>query len=251
VSTFLSGYGQTGISGALAAHPLTGDIYGLSRTDAIYFPGTAGGAQAANGYQASPPGSSMYDGIVARFTGDLAVPAPDPFSFLPQLNVPLNSLRTSNSVRMTGFVGQAPISISGAPDSTYCISAASNCGCEIFEGAVLVPYVVSANQYVCVSHKSSVTNTPTVSLLQVGTVVASFVVTPGATVAGSTTCSLDIDGSGGAPNAATDGLMLVRAMLGFTGAAVTNGAISGAPPRNTWPLIRDYLNKNCGTNFAP
>jgi hypothetical protein len=62
---------------------------------------------------------------------------------------------------------------------------------------------------------------------------------------------LDLDGSGGAPNAATDGLMLVRAMLGFTGSAVTNGAISGAPPRNTWPLIRDYLNQNCGSSFAP
>ncbi len=251
VSSYLSSYGGTGIVGMLAGHPLTGDIYSVSATSAIYFPGTAGGAQAANGYQASPPGSSMYDGIVARFTGDLAVPAPDPFSFLPQLNVPLNSLRTSSPVRITGFVGKAPVSIAGAPGSRYCVSAANNCGCDMWDGDSSSPYVVSANQYVCVSHHSSMTNAPTVTLLQVGTVVASFVVTPGPTIVGTTTCSLDIDGSGGAPNAATDGLMLVRAMLGFTGTAVTNGAISGTPPRNTWPLIRDYLNQNCGANFAP
>lgn len=66
-----------------------------------------------------------------------------------------------------------------------------------------------------------------------------------------TPCELDLDGSGGPPNAASDGLMLLRAMLGFTGTMVTDGAISGSPPRNTWPLIRDYLNQNCGTNFAP
>jgi hypothetical protein len=64
-------------------------------------------------------------------------------------------------------------------------------------------------------------------------------------------CDLDLDGSGGAPNAVSDGLMLVRAMLGFTGTNVTNGAITGTPPRNSWALIRDYLNQNCGTSFAP
>ena len=45
--------------------------------------------------------------------------------------------------------------------------------------------------------------------------------------------TLDIDGSGGAANGATDGLILLRAMLGFTGTAVTTGAISGTPPRST------------------
>jgi hypothetical protein len=66
-----------------------------------------------------------------------------------------------------------------------------------------------------------------------------------------TACDLDLDGSGGAPNAASDGLMLVRAMLGFTGTDVTNGAVAGSPPRSTWAHIRPYLNANCGTSFAP
>lgn len=63
--------------------------------------------------------------------------------------------------------------------------------------------------------------------------------------------TLDIDGSGGAADGASDGLILLRAMLGFTGTAVTAGAISGTPPRNTWALIRPYLNTNCGTSFLP
>jgi len=45
--------------------------------------------------------------------------------------------------------------------------------------------------------------------------------------------------------------MLVRAMLGFTGTAVTNGAIIGNPPRNMWALIQQYLSVNCGSNFLP
>jgi hypothetical protein len=64
-------------------------------------------------------------------------------------------------------------------------------------------------------------------------------------------CDLDLDGSGGSPNAMTDGLMLLRALLGLTGSSVTSGAIIGAPPRNTWPLIRQYLNDRCGTAFLP
>ena len=50
---------------------------------------------------------------------------------------------------------------------------------------------------------------------------------------------------------ATDIVIHARAALGFTGAQVTNGAITGTPPRNTWPLIRAYLNAHCGTNYAP
>jgi hypothetical protein len=46
-------------------------------------------------------------------------------------------------------------------------------------------------------------------------------------------------------------LMLSRAARGLTGTAVTNGAIVGTPPRNTWALIRAYLNSRCNTNYAP
>lgn len=64
-------------------------------------------------------------------------------------------------------------------------------------------------------------------------------------------CTLDIDGNNSI-DALTDGLLLVRAMFGLTGTAVTNNAIGGgSPTRNTWTLIRTYLNGSCGSSFAP
>ena len=62
--------------------------------------------------------------------------------------------------------------------------------------------------------------------------------------------SLRLDGSGNAPTALSDGLMLVRAMVGVTGIGVTTLAIAGTPPRNTWTLIRQHLNGTCGGAFA-
>lgn len=57
---------------------------------------------------------------------------------------------------------------------------------------------------------------------------------------------LDIDGNG-THDAATDGLLLLRALFGFTGTAVTNDALGAEPrTRNDWAAIRSYLNTTCG-----
>ena len=63
-------------------------------------------------------------------------------------------------------------------------------------------------------------------------------------------CLPDVDGNTFVAGA-TDGLMLARAMAGFTGTAVTSGGLGSNPGRNTWTPIRSYLNANCGTSFAP
>jgi len=63
-------------------------------------------------------------------------------------------------------------------------------------------------------------------------------------------CSLGVDANG-TVDALTDGLMLIRAMFGLTGTTVTNNAIGPGAQRNTWTLIRNYLNGTCGANFAP
>ncbi len=55
--------------------------------------------------------------------------------------------------------------------------------------------------------------------------------------------ALNIDGSGNA-NAATDGVLLLRAMFGLTGSAVTSGITT-----RTWADIRTYLNTQCGGSF--
>jgi hypothetical protein len=60
---------------------------------------------------------------------------------------------------------------------------------------------------------------------------------------------LDLDDDG-AVNASTDGLMLLRAMLGLRGDAVTQGALGAIPRgRSDWGSIRMHLNSVCGTAF--
>jgi hypothetical protein len=65
----------------------------------------------------------------------------------------------------------------------------------------------------------------------------------------STPCSLDVDGNS-AVDALTDGLLLMRAMFGLTGSAVTQGAVAGNGTRKDWASIRGFLNNQCGGNFA-
>jgi len=61
------------------------------------------------------------------------------------------------------------------------------------------------------------------------------------------TCNMDIDGDGQVL-ATTDGLMLIRAMMGMTGTAVSGAAVVGSP-RSDWPTIRAFLVNACGMNL--
>ena len=63
-------------------------------------------------------------------------------------------------------------------------------------------------------------------------------------------CTLDLDGNG-TLDALTDGLLLIRALFGLTGTTATAGAIGPSPTRSDWTAIRNYLNANCGSGFAP
>ena len=58
-----------------------------------------------------------------------------------------------------------------------------------------------------------------------------------------------VDGDN-AIDALTDGLLILRAMFGLTGAAVTRGAVGSGATRTDWATIRTYLN-SCGGSFAP
>lgn len=66
----------------------------------------------------------------------------------------------------------------------------------------------------------------------------------------TTGCTLDVDGNG-ARDALTDGLLIVRALIGMTGTAATTGTLGAVPLRGDWTSIRNYLNTNCGTSLAP
>jgi hypothetical protein len=62
-------------------------------------------------------------------------------------------------------------------------------------------------------------------------------------------CRLDVDGNGQI-DALTDGLMILRAMFGLTGAAVTNSAVGANAQRRDWTTVRGYLNGSCGASFG-
>lgn len=78
---------------------------------------------------------------------------------------------------------------------------------------------------------------------------------PGRTVAANIATHLnaqriDIDGDSSV-DAATDGALLLRALLGLSGTAVTNGAVSPCATRTTWSDIRAHLVGTCGLTVAP
>ena len=103
--------------------------------------------------------------------------------------------------------------------------------------------------YVCVRHiASAAPNAITESTLHVGAMAATFRVGTG--IVSGLGCTLDADGNG-AIDALTDGLVLIRAMFGLTGTAVTNGAIGTNATRAQWSDISAFFNANCGTNFTP
>ena len=60
-------------------------------------------------------------------------------------------------------------------------------------------------------------------------------------------CKLDMDGDNQV-RASIEGLVLLRSMLGFSGAAVVNGT---GISLGQWDSVRNNLNTNCGTSFAP
>jgi alpha-tubulin suppressor-like RCC1 family protein len=64
-------------------------------------------------------------------------------------------------------------------------------------------------------------------------------------------CTMDLDGDG-AVTATGDGLMLMRALLGFSGGAVTTNAAAASGTRRTWGEIRAHLKTSCGVQgLAP
>lgn len=78
-----------------------------------------------------------------------------------------------------------------------------------------------------------------------------------ATFAASAKAAVSVTGAA-TTLASTDGLILLRAMRGLTGDAVTVGATGNGAVRTQWNTpsgpnnnLREWLNANCGTAFAP
>ena len=92
---------------------------------------------------------------------------PDPFSFIPQGNMPLNVQVTSSAATITGLTGAAPVSIAGGQYSIGCTASFTAATGTIANG-----------QMVCIRQTSSATNNVlTTATLTIGSVSGSFDVT--------------------------------------------------------------------------
>lgn len=78
--------------------------------------------------------------------------------------------------------------------------------------------------------------------------VAAFVDAQKSPVAG--TIPLDVDGDGEV-RATTDGVMILRALLGLPAAAITNGAVNPAGIRGTASAVAQHLTQQCGIAVTP
>lgn len=243
-STYL-GAGASDIANGIAIHPTTGEIYvsGNTFSTGTTFPGVSGGAR--------PVFALGGDAFISRFSLDLlaADVVPDALGLAAQAPVPANTLRTSAPVAITGIAVPANVSVSGALGSALCVSSAEGCACDATPGNAFTatPAPISNNQFLCVRHVSApVTNALRETVVIVGGSAAKFQTFTGSNL---TTCSLDVDGNG-IKDALTDGLIILRALFGLTGTAVTSGgAVGPGATRSSWTALQSFLNSGCGTSF--
>ncbi|MBP8297129.1 MAG: hypothetical protein KAX84_13535 [Burkholderiales bacterium] len=248
-STYL-GAGSNDDASAIAIHAGTGEIYvaGQTGSGGATFPGVTGGAQANSG--------GGFDVFVSRMSPDLTAVnlIPNHFSFLAQSNVPPNTLRTSNQVRLAGIPqgGFNLVYVTGQPGSQMCLTDRPGCCVEptptpACDGAYLSGWQPSFAQifggdYVQVRHITAAT--------PVGAAETNLIIGGAATTFRTSTgnaafaCNLDMDGDNKL-DALVEGLVLIRAMFGLTGTAVTNATGITIP----WATLSQILNAGCGTRF--
>jgi len=110
-------------------------------------------------------GAAVYSGVNLTATTVVVVPdtTPDAFSFTSQTDVPLSSVRTSNTITPAGFNTAAAISVANGEYSIGCSTFTASAG------------TINPGQTVCVRHTSSGSNSTTVTTtLTIGGVNGTF-----------------------------------------------------------------------------
>ena len=176
---------------------------------------------------------------------------PAEFTVAPSINVLPLSVQTSAPTPVLP-TGTATAYVEGQAGSSWCASSGPACTCDLSGNAFRsdVSQIASTQPYyVCIRQIApAALNVISEATLHIGAIAGTFRVTTG-TVPGFG-CSFDVDGSG-LTDALTDGLIILRALLGMTGSAVTNNAVALTATRTSWDDIRAYMNTNCGTSFLP
>ena len=240
---------------ALAIHPVGGTVLVAGYTGSPSFPGTNGTPTAYSG------GSD--DATVSAFTPDLTAynTAPDAYAFIPQSFVQNGQSASPNSKRMSNEArvvftplppappNNVPAYITGAAGSEFCVSNTAGCcsntalACGGFStGWRTAPYRLASGDYVALRHDTPGEAATATTTLIIGGTATSFTSSTGSAV---TRCDLSTSIATGTLAATREGLILLRAMLGLTGAAVT----AGTGVTSSWATLRDQFNTYCGTNF--
>jgi hypothetical protein len=240
--TYLGGAGSD-TPFAIAIEPNGGSVYVAGFNN-------FGGFPTMNPQQGTSGGNG--DGYVSRLSTDLTLVnrTPNPFSFIHQSNVPPNSTRTSNEVQIiitpTPPDNHQVAYVSGGANSEFCVTNTAGCCatplpvCSGFAtGWINGPYEFLSGDRIAVRHTSAASGTAETKLIISGTAYPFRSSTGNANIA----CNLDMNGDN-ALSHTVDGLILVRAMLGFGADAIV--ANTGVP---AWDPVRRQLNEFCGTNF--
>ena len=149
-------------------------------------------------------GTAIYRPNVAPVLTLSTVPAA--FSFTAQTSVPLSSLRTSNSVAITGLEASAPISVANGEYSVGCTAT--------FASTISA---ISPGQSVCVRHTSAASSATTVTTtLTIGGVAGIFTSTTQAVLSGLLSADFDGDGKADLLWQHTDGSVGMWLMNGTT-----------------------------------
>lgn len=240
--------GGTGLDHAytLAVEPNGQSVYVAGLNNFAGFP-------TVNAQQGTSAGDG--EGFVSRFSVDLTAVnrIPNPFNFLHQSNVAPNTIRTSNEVQLvitpTPPNNQQTAYVTGAVGSELCIATQPGvcvtpyvgCSSPCFStGWFPGPWDFLSGDYITVRHTSANPGgTAETKLIISGTAYPFRSSTGNANIA----CNLDMNGDNVLSHT-VEGLVLVRAMLGFGADAIVAG--TGLP---AWNPIRERLNQFCGTNF--
>jgi|JI10StandDraft_1071094.scaffolds.fasta_scaffold77309_1 hypothetical protein len=238
----------------LAIHPVGGTVLVAGYTGSSSFPGT-------NGTPTAHSGSD--DATVSAFTPDLTAynTAPDAYAFIPQSFVQNGQFSTPNSKRMSNEArvvftplppappNNVPAYITGSAGSEFCVSNTAGCcsntavACSGFStGWITAPYRLASGDYVALRHDTPGEAATATTTLIIGGTATSFTSSTGSAV---TRCDLSTSIATGTLAATREGLILLRAMLGLTGTAVT----AGTGVTSSWATLRDQFNTYCGTNF--
>lgn len=240
--TLLGGASVDGALG-LAIEPNGASVYIAGRTLSAF--------PIVNAQQSTPGGSG--EGFVSRFSTDLTAlnRTPNPFSFIAQSNVPPNTTRTSNEVQL--IISPTPPDnhqtayVTGGTNSEFCVTNTAGCcatplpACSGFaSGWITAPYQFLSGDRIAVRHTSANPSGTTETKLIISGTAYPFRSSTGNANIG---CNLDMNGDNQLTSN-VEGLILVRAMLGFGADAIV--ANTGVFP---WDPVRRRLNEFCGTNF--